>query len=100
MSHALQVYLDDPEFEALRAWSRERGWTLSQTVRVAVKALTRVRDEADPLLAASGMISGLPADLSASVDDYLALTFVAEPPSRYGVAPQKRRRRAIKPVRR
>ncbi len=100
MSRALQVYLDDPEFEALRTWSKERGWTLSQAVRVAVKALTRVRDESDPLLAASGMISGLPPDLSANVDDYLALTFVAEPPSRYGVGSKKRRRRATKPVRR
>lgn len=36
----------------------------------------------DPLLAASGMIAGLPADLSERFDDYLALTFVAETPSR------------------
>ena len=47
MSRALQVYLEDPEFEALRAWSKERGWTLSQSVRVAVKALTRTREEQD-----------------------------------------------------
>ena len=100
MSRALQVYLADPEFAALRAWSKERGWTLSQTVRVAVKALTRARDEPDPLLAASGMISGLPPDFSANVDDYLALTFVAEPPARYGVEVKKRRRRASKPLRR
>lgn len=100
MSHALQVYLEDPEFKALRAWADERGWTLSQTVRVAVKALTRPREDPDPLLAASGMISGLPADLSERFDDYLGLTFVAEPPSRYGVEPKKRGRRATKPVRR
>ena len=82
------------------SWADERGWTLSQAVRVAVKALTRPREEPDPLLAASGMISGLPADLSERFDDYLGLTFVAEPPSRYGVEPKKRGRRASKPVRR
>lgn len=92
MSRALQVYLEDPEFEALRAWSAQRGWTLSQTVRMALKALTRPPKDADPLLAASGMIEGLPADLSQRFDDYLGLTFVAEPP--------KRRRRAGKTVRR
>ena len=100
MSRALQVYLEDPEFEALRAWSKERGWTLSQSVRVAVKALTRARHETDPLLAASGMVSGLPADLSARFDEYLDTTFVAQPPSKYGALPPKRRRRAGKPVRR
>ena len=100
MSRALQVYLEDPEFEALRAWSKERGWTLSQSVRVAVKALTRTREEQDPLLAASGMVSGLPADLSERFDEHLALTFVAEPPNRYGSDPPKRRRRAAKPLRR
>lgn len=100
MSRALQVYLEDPEFEALRAWADERGWTLSQAVRLALKALTLPRQESDPLLASSGMIEGLPADLSQRFDDYLTHTFVAEPPSRYGVAPKKRVRRAGKPVRR
>lgn len=100
MSHALQVYLEDPEFEALRSWAGERGWTLSQAVRVAVKALTRPRGEEDPLLAASGMVDGLPADLSERFDHYLGLTFVAEPPGRHGVATKKRGRRASKPVRR
>jgi hypothetical protein len=100
MSRALQVYLDDPEFKALRAWADERGWTLSQAVRVAIKALTRPREETDPLLAASGMISGLPTDLSERIDDYLGLTFVAEPPSRYGTETRKRARRAGKSVRR
>lgn len=100
MSRALQVYLEDPEFEALRAWAQERGWTLSATVRAAVKALTRPRSEPDPLLAASGMVAGLPADLSERFDEHLALTFVAEPPSKYGVPTPRRRRRASKPVRR
>ena len=100
MSRALQVYLEDPEFEALRAWADARGWTLSQAVRVALKALTRPQEDEDPLLSASGMIDGLPADLSRRVDDYLALTFVAAPVSRYGVEPRKRGRRAGKPVRR
>lgn len=94
MSRALQVYLEDPEFQALRAWADERGWSLSQAVRVALKALTQPRDT-DPLLASSGMIDGLPADLSQRFDDCLAHTFVAEPPS-----PKKRVRRATKPVRR
>lgn len=100
MSRALQVYLEDPEFDALRVWADERGWTLSQAVRVALKALTRPREQQDPLLAASGMVEGLPADLSQHVDDYLAHTFVAEPVSRYGVEPKKRVRRGGKPVRR
>jgi hypothetical protein len=34
MSRVLQVYLEAPEFKALRAWADERGWTLSQAVRV------------------------------------------------------------------
>lgn len=100
MSRALQVYLDELEFEALRAWADERGWTLSQAVRVALKALTRAREHADPLLEASGMIEGLPADLSQRFDDALTHTFVAEPASRSGVETRKRVRRAGKPVRR
>jgi hypothetical protein len=103
MSRALQVYLQETEFKALREWAAERGWTLSQAVRAALKVLTqpRVDDaQADPLLASSGMIDGLPADLSQRFGDYLAHTFVAEPPSRFGAEPKKRRRRASKPVRR
>ena len=100
MSRALQVYLDDPEFETLRAWADARGWSLSQTVRVALKALTRPPTPEDPLLAASGMIEGLPADLSARFDEYLGLTFVAVAPAQYGARTPKRRPRARKPVRR
>lgn len=98
MSIALQVYLDDAEFLALKAWAKGRGWTMSQAVRVAVKALTRSPEDADPLLAASGMIAGLPTDLSERIDQYLGQTFVAEPPIRYP-AP-KRRRHGGKAVRR
>lgn len=97
MNRALQVYLDDADFKALRAWAGARGWTLSQAARVALRALTRPEALVDPLLSASGMIDGLPADLSARFDDYLTTTYVAEPRSSYG---QTRRRRARKTVRR
>jgi hypothetical protein len=97
MVRALQVYLDDADFRALEAWVKERGWTLSQAVRVALKALTRGKDGENPLLAASGMVEGLPADLSKHFDEYLALTYVAEPPVRYGHAKQKpRARKAVR----
>jgi hypothetical protein len=82
MSRPLQVYLDDAEWEGLERWARAKGWTKSQAVRAAVRALTRPRD-ADAFLAASGMIEGLPADLSEQVDRYLSETFVAEQPSTY-----------------
>jgi hypothetical protein len=97
MNRALQVYLDDADFKALKAWADARGWTLSQAARVAFRALTHPEAPADPLLAASGMIDGLPTDLSARFDDYLTTTFVAEPKSPHG---QTRRRRARKTVRR
>lgn len=93
MKHALQVYLDDSEFRALAAWTKRRGWTLSQAVRIALKALTGAGTEANPLLAASGMIEGLPEDLSQRVDDYLQATFVAERPVPYGRTPKRRRSR-------
>ena len=94
MSHALQVYLEDPDYRALERWAEERGWTLSQTVRVALRALTRTSrpPSEDPLLSASGMVDGLPPDLSERFDHELGLTFVAEPPIRYGTAPAKKRR--------
>lgn len=99
MSRALQVYLDDSEFQALAAWAKARGWTLSQAVRVALRALTRpAKGSEDPLLAASGMIDGLPVDLSERFDEQLLSTFVAEPPVQY--APSKRKRRSAKTVRR
>lgn len=100
MAHPLQVYLDDAEFRALDTWAKARGWSLSQAVRTAVKALTRTPEVEDPLLAASGMIEGLPADFSQRFDTYLNLTFMAaEPHAPYG-SPQPKRRRPKKPVRR
>jgi hypothetical protein len=80
--------MDEHELERLDAWARERGWTKSHAVRVAIRAVTRIREQ-DSLLRACGMIDGLPADLSERVDDYLKETYVAEKAaSRYG----KRRR--------
>jgi hypothetical protein len=94
MARPLQVYLDDRDLEQLEAWARERGWTKSQAIRVAVRALTR-RAAQDPLLELSGDIDGLPADLSQNFHRYLDETFVAEPP-----APYRARRRSRTAVRR
>ena len=94
MTRPLQVFLDDADLERLDAWARERGWTKSQAIRVAVRALTR-KPANDPLLELSGDIDGLPADLSANFHRYLAETFVAESP-----APYRTRRRSTRPVRR
>jgi hypothetical protein len=80
MARPLQVYLDDHDLDRLEAWARERGWTKSQAIRVAVRALTR-RPADDPLLGLSGDIDGLPADLSANFQRYLDETFVAESPA-------------------
>jgi Ribbon-helix-helix protein, copG family len=95
MNKPLQVYLDPGELARLDAWARRRGWTKSQAVRVAIRALTRPRDD-DPLLAASGMIDGLPRDASEQLDRYLEDTFVAERPASY----RGRGGRAKTPVRR
>jgi hypothetical protein len=78
MSRPLQVYLDDDDLDRLETWARARGWTKSQTIRAAVRALIRAEEGGDPLLAASGMIDGLPPDLSARFDEHLGATFVAE----------------------
>lgn len=93
MARPLQVYLDEKDLARLEAWAGERGWTKSQAIRVAVRALTR-KPADDPLLELSGDIDGLPADLSASFQRYLDETFVAETPKPY------RARRTSKPVRR
>ena len=77
MSRPLQVYLDERDLEQLETWARARGWTKSQAIRAAVRALTRHPAD-DPLLDLSGDIDGLPADLSASFDRYLNETYVAE----------------------
>jgi hypothetical protein len=95
MTRPLQVYLDERDLEQLEAWARGRGWTKSQAIRVAIRALTR-RPADDPLLELSGDIDGLPADLSEHFDRHLNETFVAEPPGPY----RARRRRSRTPVRR
>jgi hypothetical protein len=95
MTRPLQVYLDERDLEQLEAWARGRGWTKSQAIRVAVRALTR-RPAEDPLLELSGDIDGLPSDLSEHFDRYLNETVVAEPRAPY----RARRRRSRTPVRR
>ncbi len=94
MPKPLQIYLEEAELRKLERWSRERGWTKSQAVRAAIRALTSPRKE-DPLLSASGMIAddGLPGDVSERFDHYLAQTFVAEKSPRYGRHPRRRVRR-------
>ncbi len=77
MSRPLQVFLDDADLDRLETWARARGWTKSQAIRVAVRALTRSPED-DPLLLASGMIEGLPPDASERFDRYLNESFVAE----------------------
>ena len=94
MSRPLQVYLDERDLEQLDAWARERGWTKSQAIRAAVRALTR-RPVKDPVLELSGDIDNLPTDLSANFKRYLSETYVAEPR-----APYRARRRSRPAVRR
>jgi hypothetical protein len=93
MAKPLQVYLDQADLARLEAFARERGWTKSQAVRAAVRALTR-QPSGDPVLDLSGDIDALPADLSREFDRYLNETFIAEPSATY----RARRRRS--PVRR
>lgn len=95
MARPLQVFLDEADLEKLERWARERGWTKSQAVRAAVRALTR-KPADDPLLELSGDLDGLPADVSANFRRYLDETYVAESPAPY----RTRRRRSGKPVRR
>jgi hypothetical protein len=90
----LQVYLEDAELARLDAWADARGWTKSQAIRAAVRALTR-HGETDPLLALSGMIHDqLPADCSADFDRYLQATFVADPAPPYAKPRRTARARA------
>jgi hypothetical protein len=95
MARPVQVYLDEQDLRRLDAWARERGWTKSQAVRAAIRALTRQAAE-DPVLELSGTLDGLPEDLSESFDRYLNETFVAAPSAPY----RARRRRTRAPVRR
>jgi hypothetical protein len=69
--------MNEQEIELLDVWASERGWTKSHAVRMAIRALIKAREE-DPLLKSSGMIEGLPDDLSIRIDDYLKETFIAE----------------------
>lgn len=77
MTKPLQVYMDEADLQRLDIWSRQKGWTKSQAVRAAIRALTRPVDD-DALLAASGMINGLPKDCSERIGRYLEETFIAE----------------------
>ena len=83
MTRPLQVYLDDEDLDRLESWARDRGWSKSQAVRVAIRALTRVAP-ADSLIELSGDIDGLPEDIGANFDRYVNEVFVARPlvPSR------------------
>ena len=90
MTRPLQVYMEEEELKRLEVWSRARGWTKSQAIRAAVRAMTGER-KTDSLLRASGMIQGLPSDVSRSFDRYLEDTFV--------VTPARSRVRAKKPTR-
>jgi hypothetical protein len=94
MPKPLQVYLDEADLERLDAFARDRGWTKSQAIRAAVRALTR-RPAEDPLLELSGDLDGLPPDLSERFQHYLDETYVAETP-----APDRARRRTRPAVRR
>ena len=96
MSRPVQVYLDDAEARRLEGWARERGWTKSQAVRAAIRALTGAAGD-DPILELSGMFHGLPPDAAARFDRYLMETYVAEPSSRYGSRrrPPVRRQRGM-----
>jgi len=94
MSRPLQVFLEDRELDRLEKWSTARGWTKSQAVRAAIRALVREKNE-HPLLSLSGMIAddGLPPDVSERLDHYLDHTFVAESSPRYGRRAGRRVRR-------
>jgi Ribbon-helix-helix protein, copG family len=91
MNKPVQVYMDDVELEQLESWARERGWTKSQAVRAAVRALVRSAEQ-DSLLNASGMIDGLPADCSERFDHYLEESFVAEKQTPYSSKAKRRRK--------
>ena len=95
MMKPLQVYVDAEEAARFDAWSRARGLTKSQAVRLLIRAATRRATEGnEPLLGMSGSIHGLPEDLSTRIDRYLEETYLAQTPS----AP--RRRRPVARVRR
>lgn len=81
MVKPLQVYVDEDELQRLESWALERGWSKSQAVRVAIRALVRSgkAPQDSALLSLSGMVTdGLPADLSENFDRYLDETYVSE----------------------
>ena len=73
MPRPIQVYLDETELSRLEEWARERGWTKSRAIRLAIRALVRP-PAGDPILELSGMFEGLPPDVSTHFDRYLAQT--------------------------
>ncbi|MGH7821300.1 MAG: CopG family transcriptional regulator [Candidatus Binatia bacterium] len=93
MAKPLQVYLDDEDLLGLERWAKARGWTKSQAVRVAVRALTRPKEK-DGILELAGMIDGLPEDASEDFDRYLNETYVvSERQPAYGRGRRSARRR-------
>lgn len=92
MARPLQVYLEEAEAQRLEAWAEKRGWTKSQAVRAAVRALTHEPAQ-DSLLSASGMILGLPPEISESFHLALEETFVAAPKKQGRGRPAGRRLR-------
>jgi hypothetical protein len=95
MPRPIQVYLDEADLARLERWARERGWTKSRAIRLAVRTLTRPAGD-DPILGLSGMFEGLPSDVSEHFDRYLSETYVAEHAPAYGT----RRSRAKSRLRR
>lgn len=92
MTKPLQVYVDEADLRRLEAFANARGWTKSQAIRAAIRALTREPAE-DPILELSGDIDGLPPDLSEHFHEYLNETFVAEPRPQYRT---RSRRKAVR----
>lgn len=84
MGRPIQVYLDEADLSRLDRWARERGWTKSRAIRLAIRALTRPRAD-DPILELSGMFEGLPSDVSEHFDRHLDQTYVAEHAPPYGI---------------
>ena len=85
------MYLDESEMKRLEAWAANRGWTKSQAIRAAVRALT-VTPGDDPILELSGVVHGLPPDMSAQLDRYVNATYVAESGASYGRTKRTRSR--------
>lgn len=89
----LQVYLAEPEMTRLEAWATSRGWSKSQAVRAAIRALTAEHDQ-DPLLSLSGMVQDvLPEDCSEQFDRCIRETYVAEGQASYRKTRTRRIRR-------